>query len=105
MPNSQTTLTRYRLILTTYLPSVDILYGINVDNKWKCLDYLPPPVVNVVCEQPLKLVYTFGSEVFVYITHLFSASFFFCLAVIDKTAVATFSLSSFFFSSKGAGYP
>jgi len=65
MPGSLTTLTRFRLILTTYLPSIDIFYSINVDNKWKCLDYLPPPLVNVVCEQPLKLFHPFGSEVFV----------------------------------------
>ena len=32
------------------LPSVDIFYPINFNKKSKILDYLPPPLVNVVFE-------------------------------------------------------
>ena len=34
--------------------SVDIFYVMNVDKKWTFLDHLPPPLINVVCERPLK---------------------------------------------------
>ena len=35
-------------------PSVDIFYGINVDKKSIFLTTYSPPLVNVVCERPVR---------------------------------------------------
>ena len=46
------------LFLTTYPPSVYIFYGIKVYKKSIFLTAYPPPLVNVVCERPLRQIFS-----------------------------------------------
>ena len=50
---SQTTLTSFCLFLTTCPPTLTFSNLVMVDKKLKFLTTYPPPLVNVVCEQPL----------------------------------------------------
>ena len=51
---SQTTFTRFVFFFDHLPPSVYIFYGIKVYKKSIFLTTYPPPLVNVVCERPLR---------------------------------------------------
>ena len=51
---SQTAFTRFGFFFDHLPPSVYIFYGMKVYKKSIFLTTYPPPLVNVVCERPLR---------------------------------------------------